>query len=168
MTQNVVTYTVEIVTDNSNGRLLPYLTANVQFELNRRSNVFLVPNAALRWKPAADQVAPEFREALSRSGEGKEKTKEGQRSVAGKPASPDEPSGRADLWLPDGDSVRPLSVRVGLSDGTLTEVAGEQLADGLMAVTGMQPQASAKTDTSNPFAPSFSRGGGTAGGGRPR
>jgi hypothetical protein len=32
----------------------------------------------------------------------------------------------------------------------------------------MQPQTSAKTDTSNPFAPSFSRGGGAAGGGRPR
>ena len=168
MTQNVVTYTVEIVTDNSNGRLLPYLTANVQFELNRRGNVFLVPNAALRWKPALDQVAPEVREALSGSGEGKEKTKEGQRSAAGKAAAPDEPSGRSDLWVPEGDSVRPLAVRVGLSDGTLTEVAGEQLADGLMVVTGMQPQSSAKTDTSNPFTPSFSRGGGTAGGGRPR
>jgi hypothetical protein len=57
---------------------------------------------------------------------------------------------------------------VGLSDGTLTEVAGEELSDGLMVVTGVQQQASAKTDTSNPFAPSFSRGGGTAGGGRPR
>jgi len=131
--------------------------------LNRRNNVFLVPNAALRWKPALDQVAPEFREALSRSGEGKEKAKEGQQAAA-----PGEPANRADLWRPEGETVRPLAVRVGLSDGTLTEVAGEQLADGLMVVTGVQQQASAKTDTSNPFTPSFSRGGGTAGGGRPR
>ena len=36
MTQNVVTYTVEIITDNSNGRLLPYLTANVEFEIESR------------------------------------------------------------------------------------------------------------------------------------
>jgi hypothetical protein len=35
-------------------------------------------------------------------------------------------------------------------------------------VTGVQQQASAKTDTNNPFTPSFSRGGGSAGGGRPR
>jgi HlyD family secretion protein len=159
MTQNVVTYTVEIVTDNSNGRLLPYLTANV----------FLVPNAALRWKPAPDQVAPEFREALSRSGEGKEKAKEGRRPVAGEAAASGELSVRAELWRLEGETVRPLSVRVGLSDGTQTEVAGEQLADGLMVVTGgMQQQAGAKADTSNPFAPSFSRGGGAAGGGRPR
>ncbi|HIJ40383.1 MAG TPA: HlyD family efflux transporter periplasmic adaptor subunit, partial [Deltaproteobacteria bacterium] len=47
MTQNVVTYTVEIITDNANGRLLPYLTANVRFELARASGVLLVPNGAL-------------------------------------------------------------------------------------------------------------------------
>ena len=62
MTQNVITYTVEVITDNSNGRLLPYLTANVQFELSRLSGVLLAPNAALRWTPPAEQVAPEFRE----------------------------------------------------------------------------------------------------------
>ncbi len=37
MTQNVVTYTVIVTTDNSSGKLLPYLTANVQFELDKRS-----------------------------------------------------------------------------------------------------------------------------------
>jgi len=168
MTQNVVTYTVEIVTDNSNGRLLPYLTANVQFELNRRGNVFLVPNAALRWKPALDQVAPEFREALANSGEGRGKPQEGRRPAAGETAAPGEPANRSDLWRPEGETVRPLAVRVGLSDGILTEVAGDQLAEGLEVVTGMQAQTSAKPDTSNPFAPSFTRGAGSAGGGRPR
>jgi HlyD family secretion protein len=55
MTQNVVTYTVEIITDNASGRLLPYLTANVQFELSRASYVLMVPNAALRWTAAVDR-----------------------------------------------------------------------------------------------------------------
>jgi HlyD family secretion protein len=168
MTQNVVTYTVEIITDNSNGRLLPYLTANVQFELNRRGNVFLVPNAALRWKPTVEQVAPEFREALANSGGGRGKPQEGQRPAAGQAAAPGEPANRSDLWRPEGETVRPLAVRVGLSDGILTEVAGDQLAEGLEVVTGMQAQTSAKPDTSNPFAPSFTRGAGSAGGGRPR
>jgi HlyD family secretion protein len=168
MTQNVVTYTVEIVTDNSNGRLLPYLTANVQFELNRRGNVFLVPNAALRWKPAVDQVAPEFREALADSGGGRGKPPEGQRPAAGQTAAAGEPANRADLWRPEGETVRPLAVRVGLSDGILTEVAGDQLAEGLEVVTGLQAPTNAKPDTSNPFAPTFTRGAGSAGGGRPR
>jgi HlyD family secretion protein len=32
MTQNVVTYTVVVTADNSEGKLLPYLTANVEFQ----------------------------------------------------------------------------------------------------------------------------------------
>ena len=58
MTQNVVTYTVEVMTDNSDGKLLPYLTANVQFELSRSTDVLLVPNAALRWFPQASAGRP--------------------------------------------------------------------------------------------------------------
>ena len=61
MTQNVVTYTVVVTTDNSDGKLLPYLTANVQFEVDKRSDVLLVPNAALRWKPQASQIDPAAR-----------------------------------------------------------------------------------------------------------
>ena len=48
MTQNVVTYTVEIVNGNADGRLLSYLTANVRFEIARSGGVLLVPNGALR------------------------------------------------------------------------------------------------------------------------
>ena len=68
MTQNVVTYTVEVATDNSSGKLLPYLTANVLFILNHKSNVLTVPNAALRWWPQTNQVAPEFREVSFEAG----------------------------------------------------------------------------------------------------
>ena len=65
MTQNVVTYTVVVTTDNSSGKLLPYLTANVQFEVDKRSGVLLVPNAALRWKPQASQIAPAANKAAA-------------------------------------------------------------------------------------------------------
>ena len=59
MTQNVVTYTIAVDTDNSDGKLLPYLTANAQFEIGRRKGVLLVPNAALRWSPRPGQIAPD-------------------------------------------------------------------------------------------------------------
>ncbi len=58
MTQNVVIFTVVVTTDNSDGKLLPYLTANVQFEADHRSGVLLTPNAALRWKPDASRIDP--------------------------------------------------------------------------------------------------------------
>ena len=51
MSQNVVTYVVEIETDNSDGTLLPYLTANVKFILDERENALMLPNAAFRFTP---------------------------------------------------------------------------------------------------------------------
>jgi HlyD family secretion protein len=67
MTQNVVTYTVVVTTDNSSGRLLPYMTANVKFEVAKRDKVLLVPSAALRWKPQPNQVVADAREAFAKS-----------------------------------------------------------------------------------------------------
>jgi HlyD family secretion protein len=165
MTQNVVTYTVEVVTDNASGRLLPYLTANIQFEMDRRPGVFQVPNAALRFRPTPEQIAPEFRDAYASAAEGQAKAKAGQ----GQAADSGTRAGRTSLWLPAGEYVRPLAVKTGLSDSTMTEVAGEGLAEGLEIVTGVQMEGNSRPEASNPFTPSFQRGGGgSAGAGRPR
>lgn len=51
MSQNVVVFMVEISVDNSDGKLLPYLTANTKFEIEKAKNVLNVPNTALRWAP---------------------------------------------------------------------------------------------------------------------
>ena len=59
MTQNVVTYTVVVTTENKDMKLLPYMTASLQFEIERHENVLKVPNAALRWKPRPKQIAPD-------------------------------------------------------------------------------------------------------------
>jgi HlyD family secretion protein len=67
MTQNVVTYTVVVTTDNSSMRLLPYMTANVKFEVAKRDNVLLVPSAALRWKPQPNQIVADARETFAKS-----------------------------------------------------------------------------------------------------
>jgi HlyD family secretion protein len=162
MTQNVVTYTVEITTDNSSGRLLPYLTANVQFELSRRVGVLEVPNAALRWKPSAEQVAPAFREAFEnpnlRKGNPRGTLDPGSRPAGG--------SGgdwkRGVLWLTEGAFVRPLPVRAGITDGTMTEVEGEGLTEGMIIVTGVQTPGNSQTSTKNPFTPQFPGRGGRA------
>jgi HlyD family secretion protein len=62
MTQNVVTYTVVVETDNADLRLLPYLTANLKFEIEQYHDVLKVPNAALRWKPRLTRIVPSLRE----------------------------------------------------------------------------------------------------------
>jgi len=154
MTQNVVTYTVEILTDNSSGRLLPYLTANVQFQLERRAGVLLVPNMALKWVPSVDEVAPEFRAASeSPGGEKGEVTKKAL--VTGKTSQGQGKRAPAVVWVPDGEYVRPLQVQAGLSDGATTEVEGKGLAEGMKVVTGVQTGSAGQAGVTNPFTPKF-------------
>ncbi|HEY3864378.1 MAG TPA: efflux RND transporter periplasmic adaptor subunit [Verrucomicrobiae bacterium] len=147
MTQNVVTYTVEVNTANPDGKLLPYLTANAQFLSGERHGVLLVPNAALRWRPEFDMIAPEFRDTPA------------AKLVAGHRPPPDsaEPRHPATLWVEDGQFVKPISVTADLTDGTETEVDGKGLSDGSQVILGMQQLASnaegAEDAANNPFAP---------------
>jgi HlyD family secretion protein len=139
MTQNVVTYTIEVDTDNSDGKLLPYLTTNAEFELGRRTGVLLVPNAALRWTPPPGQIAPGL-SAKSRN----------------QPPRPDS----ATVWIEDGKFVRPIPVHAGLTDGTSTEVEGEGLTEGLRTIVGENARGveGAESGERNPFAPQIFRG----------
>ena len=109
MTQNVVTYTVIVTTDNSRGKLLPYLTANVQFEVDKRSGCLLVPNAALRWTPDAGQVDPTV-----------------DPSMLSEETSKSPEHGR--LWIvTQAGLVRPVEVTVGMTDGSRLRPAAAAL-----------------------------------------
>jgi HlyD family secretion protein len=171
MTQNVVTYTVEIITDNSSGQLLPYLTANVQFELDRRSNVLTVPNAALRWTPSPDQIAPQVRDTNGAPATDARRPNDPKSEIRNPKSKAQQPGSaygngptHGTLWAVEGKYVRPVPVQVGVSDGSLTEVQGRSLTEGMEIVLGVQPKADASsTDSTNPFAPRFPRRGATGG-----
>jgi HlyD family secretion protein len=55
--QNVVDYTVVVTLDNPDGKLLPGMTATVNFETARVTNVLRIPNAALRFRPSEAMLA---------------------------------------------------------------------------------------------------------------
>ena len=149
MTQNVVTYTVEVITDNSSGKLLPYLTANVKFLLDRRNGVLLVPNAALRWIPLPELVASEYRDTASKGRKGSSASAESGRQE----------SGRGVVWVQEGSFVRPVPVQVGLSDGTASEVQSDQLKEELKVVVGQEAKEDARSQTAaSPFTPQFPGG----------
>ncbi|MCE9555374.1 MAG: efflux RND transporter periplasmic adaptor subunit [Planctomycetes bacterium] len=148
MTQNVVTYTVVVTTDNSSGKLLPYLTANVQFVVDRRPQVLLVPNAALRWNPPA-----------------KYSEKRGAESLPNMATVHDSP-GRGRLWtVGNGKNLKPLEVSVGASNGISTEVSGGEIREGLKVIVGDESKegldgtdALDGDNTSNPFLPKLPKG----------
>jgi HlyD family secretion protein len=145
MTQNVVTYTVEVLTDNTNGQLLPYVTANLHFEVARSNNVLLVPNAALRWKPQPQQIAPDLHEARDhqrKKNMGPEKGAVEAKAMAN----------RGTVWVEDGGFVRPIKLQLGHTDGNNTEVLEGQLPEGTQLVTG-ETHATSTEGVTNPFAP---------------
>jgi HlyD family secretion protein len=198
MTQNVVTYTVEVTTDNLDGKLLPYLTANVQFLTGEVTNKLLVLNSALRWHPQNDLIAPEYRGSANGAGgagsgarapenasapAGGTETgvdaggrRGGERGAGGQEAAPVQ---TGVLWAAQGNFVRPVPVKLGLTDGTWTEVQGEGLATNTVVVTGtISVEAAAEESAgANPFIPQIGqrrgpnnaipmrRGGGGGGGG---
>jgi HlyD family secretion protein len=146
MTQNVVTYTVVIDASNRDERLLPYLTANVKFEVETRKDVLLVSNAGLRWTPEESQIDQSV----------------GAVNAIADDASAGEERGR--LWVAVGTGVRPVEVVVHDSDGTWTEVSGDGVQEGLQVVVGDQRPDGAGTTageesaTKNPFLPQPPKG----------
>lgn len=146
MTQNVVTYTVVVTTDNSSGVLMTYMTANVHFEIERKNNVLLVPNSALRWSPDTTQIAASIDKSL---------------------IDTELPEGQRHIWIagPDG-LVTPLEVTVGSSDGSMTEISGPGVEEGVRIVIGEDDadseeyagDASSDSETSNPFMPKPPKG----------
>ncbi|MCX5899873.1 MAG: HlyD family efflux transporter periplasmic adaptor subunit, partial [Proteobacteria bacterium] len=149
MTQNVVTYTIEVITDNSDGRLLPYLTANVQFELSRSTGVLLAPNAALRWFPQPAQVDAKFKDIV----EGASRTGGNSAGAGPPPAAPvDAPQRQRSVWVPAGNRGRPVNVSIGPTDSAMTEVHGEEVKEGLEVIVGEQRQAPGDS-TRSPFTP---------------
>lgn len=138
MTQNVVMYTVEVNTENPDKILLPYLTANVHFMVQKSTNVLMVPNAALRWTPSSTNLISDT--ATGRGGATDEKMNTGRGGRTGT------------LWLRDGEHVAPLQVKVGVSDGVNTEVTSENLHEGEEIVTG-ETSGKAQINQQNPFLP---------------
>lgn len=139
MTQNVVTYVVEVATDNTNGRLLPYLTANVHFEVRAAQNLLLVPNSALRWSPP--------------------------RTGSENPGATNEPargSGRpGTVWTLEGGKPQSHAVVAGSSDGAVTEIVSGDIAEGAEVIVGSAAaKAGARVgddQVKNPFAPVMPR-----------
>jgi HlyD family secretion protein len=111
--QGVVTYDAVVDVVNSEHLLKPGMTANVTFPYAQKANVLRVPNAALRFRPDPTTLSAMSQESLPT------------------PTSPDQRV----LWVLEGTRARAILVRVGISDGTFTEVEGVGLSERDAVVT---------------------------------
>jgi len=108
---NVVTYDVVISVKNADLKLKPGMTANLSIIIDRRNNVLTLGNPALRYRPPEAAIAsgsaatslPTIRDG------GRKSERRFERTV---------------YVLADGKGAqpRPAQIKVGISDGTATEV----------------------------------------------
>ena len=131
--QNVVTYDVIVSAANPELHLLPGMTANVQIITDRKDNALKVPNAALRFRPAGAETGQvESRAAGPAAAQGS-----GPRSDSG--AQPGLPG---QVWVADpGGKLRAIPLRLGITDGTVTEVLDGGLSDQQDVIVGMSSAA---------------------------
>lgn len=140
MSQNVVTYVVEISTENSDGTLLPYLTANVRFIRERRNNVLSVSNAALRYMPDDPALVIPAQRNEFINGIKREK-------------------GERILWVKEGKLLKYVKVKAGLATGNASEIISDSIKEGDSVITGQIEKAlrkdanSAKSGGRSPFMP---------------
>jgi HlyD family secretion protein len=101
--QGIVSYSVMVEVQNSDGKLMPGMTALVAIVVGERRNVLRVPSAALAFRPSSGLP----------------------KDVAG--------FGSTVFVLSDG-RLRAVAVVAGLSNGELTEIAGDSIVAGTRIV----------------------------------
>jgi HlyD family secretion protein len=170
LTDNVVNYTVVVTLDNADGALLPGMTATVLFITASATNVLIVPNLALRYKPTAAQLsaagiapADTMRHAAAKDTTnpaappvGAAATARPKRTLTGGVGS----AGTLYSLDPAG-KLKAIHVRVGISDGQRTQVTGDSLAVGMQVIIGAALPGAAATSapSTNPLTPTPQRGG---------
>jgi HlyD family secretion protein len=130
---NVVNYTAVVGVKNATGKLLPGMTATVQFLTGDAQNVLIVPNSALRIRPTPAMLA---------------------QAKAGIATNDGDRASSAILWTLHSHGLTPVRVHTGLSDETHTEVDGPRLTVGTTIVTGVLDAGnpiSGDASSKNPF-----------------
>ncbi|GAB2892429.1 efflux RND transporter periplasmic adaptor subunit [Uliginosibacterium flavum] len=131
---NVVSYQTVLLVKNADLKLRPGMTATADIKVAEHKGVLLVPNAALRFKPA-------------------ERAKKTEGSVLSalmpRPPTPPRPQVRSNgegknrtrVWIKTAEALKPVPVRVLLTDGRNTEVESKELQVGDEVVTDTEEQA---------------------------
>ncbi len=122
--QNVITYPVIVETPNPEMKLLPGMTANLSFQIESRSNIRKIPNAALRFYPERKRVHPDDYPIIDGTKEVEEMSEmmnNRSRTAAEKTESYRMRS-RRHVWVEEGEFLRAKEVYLGISDNRYTEL----------------------------------------------
>jgi len=129
--QNVVTYDVVIMVANPDLKLKPGMTANVTIIVAHEKGVLKIPNATLRFQPQS------VRKDSTNRGAAQGKLERRQGPAASVSPSEGDQKRKATVWIlsPDGKPTA-VSVALGITDGTFSEVVSRDLNEGTEVIAG--------------------------------
>lgn len=127
--EGVVTFPVVVSTTNSERKLLPGMTANLEFEIDSREEALRVPNAAIRFYPPAKHVREEDRKLLSADDDHVYSPSHEQSA---------EDDDQRHVWVAAGHELKAVQVTVGITDEHFTEILGGDLEPGDEVVVAIE------------------------------
>ena len=153
--QNVVTYDVVINVDNPDQILMPGMTAYVGIAVAQRKDVILVPNAALRFKPAnlaVDATKPAVADSAKPNGErgSKPDAARGEGGRGGESGKPKRDSFTGKVYVLEKGALKAITVSLGITDNRNTEIVSGELKAGDQIVLG---EVLGKSNSKPPSAP---------------
>jgi len=165
---NVVNYVVVVNAENKDKLLLPGMTATVDFYVDYRENVLLVPNSALRFQPTDEMEAEatknrdkemanlpdSIKQRMQRFGRGDSRQSNGGMNGHGNGGRR---KGMNRIWYFDANNQLQMGmIAAGLTDGKFTEITrGRNVKEGMKIISGILESSDAPTpsSSSNPFNP---------------
>jgi HlyD family secretion protein len=134
--QNVITYNVVITVPNPDLKLFPGMTANVKIHVDKHDSILKIPNAALRFRP------PDLKEHPVPGSDGAPGIR-GNRDTVGPQT----------IWaLGDDGKPRPVTVKLGITDGGFSEAIEGDLQEGQEVVVGVRSsKGSSAGEQTRPF-----------------
>lgn len=145
--QNVITYPVVVAASNPDLKLLPKMTANISFEVDSRSQVLKIPNAALRYYPENLQYVREpDRKLLDGSlwaGENRlsasdDQTQESTLLSANEKVESAKSSNKRHVWIVKDGLLQAIEVTIGFAESRFTVVESGELHEGMQLVIGQK------------------------------
>lgn len=135
---NVVTYQTHLAVQNQDLSLRPGMTATSTIVAIERKQVLRVPNKALRFRPRA----PTQDDARERGGILASVFPRFSRGGSPKAVTGGQP-GRQ-VWVLDKGQPKAVAVKVGISDGRMTEILEGELTVGMSVIVEQKNQAASK------------------------
>lgn len=160
---NVVNYTVIISTTNDKEILLPGMTATIDFVVEQKNDVVLIPSTALKFQPGMEAIKAMMEKRRASRPENTEgsSSKRGDRGSGG-PGSREMPADMGSFWYTDSNGDLSMKmVKIGSTDGINTEVtfSRDEIVDlkPIVKKTGGSSSTSSSKDSRNMRMPGMGR-----------